>query len=260
MLIISHQQLKTEVHSRTQCHFYPDPQHQSELNKIGCLVHCVVCNRIPLDIRQCVSCEAVICKQCKHLMVEDDWFQAQYSKKSHDKSQCSTIDQNSSTSSNCKKGCPNCDGNPQFLLVKSKNAFVKAKMEKIYEMHQCFNETLSEDENTSKFGHYTMMNQSTLKKHLKECKNNRTCKECCIVFQSEAEFQNHLRVNCPYVCIGCSHCNRKMKRSDFKNHPCYLNHRRQQLDDTLVDLSSASRPKQPQSILRQSPLFKSQNM
>lgn len=71
MLIISHQQLKGEILHRTQNHFYPDALHQAELKEIACLVQCVVCHRIPLDIRQCVSCEAVICKECKHQILED---------------------------------------------------------------------------------------------------------------------------------------------------------------------------------------------
>ena len=74
MLIISPQQLLKEFYSRTQVHFTPDPAYVDKVNSMACLLKCVVCSRIPLEIRQCVSCEAVICKQCKHELIEEENF------------------------------------------------------------------------------------------------------------------------------------------------------------------------------------------
>ena len=51
MLVISHEQLLCEYYQRTQIHFHPDPAHEIELKPVECLVRCIICNQIPLDIR-----------------------------------------------------------------------------------------------------------------------------------------------------------------------------------------------------------------
>ena len=55
-----------EFYNRIQVHFKPDPAFECEVNTMACLMKCVVCDQIPLEIRQCVICEAVVCKKCKH--------------------------------------------------------------------------------------------------------------------------------------------------------------------------------------------------
>lgn len=32
---------------------------------------CIICNLIPLNIKRCISCEAVICKECRHKILEE---------------------------------------------------------------------------------------------------------------------------------------------------------------------------------------------
>lgn len=58
------------------------------------------------------------------------------------------------------KGCPNCDGNPQFLLIKSKNAICRRKLENIFETHHCCDGDRSrmEYENTADLGTIMSLN------------------------------------------------------------------------------------------------------
>ena len=65
-LVLSPKQLLIEYSSRIQLHFNPDPVYSSEIDRISCLVKCCVCQKVPLDIKQCVMCEAVVCKECKY--------------------------------------------------------------------------------------------------------------------------------------------------------------------------------------------------
>ena len=62
-----------------------------------------------------------------------------------------------------------------------------------------------------------------LQQHLQgDCKLNRTCRDCSVVFDSVAAFQNHLRYSCPFVAIKCSVCGKTYTREQFKQHKCYL--------------------------------------
>lgn len=70
-LILSPHQILKEFYARTQVHLFPDPAFETEIGQMACMVKCVVCHRIPLEIRQCASCEAVICKRCKHNLLEE---------------------------------------------------------------------------------------------------------------------------------------------------------------------------------------------
>ena len=63
--IISISQLERELVQRTQQFFTPSKESSQEIEKIRCLIECSVCGKLPLVIRQCVVCEAVICNQCR---------------------------------------------------------------------------------------------------------------------------------------------------------------------------------------------------
>ena len=85
-----------ELHARTKLHFEPDGAFTKEANALACVLKCVACKRIPLDIRQCVMCEAVICKACRHAA-------------------------EAAATSRDRVGCPACDLNPRLVLLRSKN-------------------------------------------------------------------------------------------------------------------------------------------
>lgn len=65
MLILSEEQLYCEVESRLQLTFRPDPEFHGDLEKYSWLLKCCLCKQIPLDIRQCINCEATICEACR---------------------------------------------------------------------------------------------------------------------------------------------------------------------------------------------------
>ena len=65
-LAISDTQLKQEVESRKQKYFKPTESKLGEgtLKEISKLVTCMMCDRIPLDIRECHNCQRIFCKYC----------------------------------------------------------------------------------------------------------------------------------------------------------------------------------------------------
>ena len=73
MLVLSDSQLLLEMAKKTQLYFRPDSMNFSD-NEVktdySSLLQCVVCKEIPFDLRQCVSCEAVICMPCKIRLLE----------------------------------------------------------------------------------------------------------------------------------------------------------------------------------------------
>lgn len=177
---------------------------------MSCMVRCTVCRQIPLDIRHCITCDAVICKKCKHELREEENFE---------KLQDLQDDLNHS---DLRRGCPNCLQNPDFILTKGRNLTVKRKLDEAFEMHHCCDGTKAlESEYTADLGTLTEIKYRDLKHHLSTCKKNRTCKDCNIEFHSEMEFQNHLRARCPHVKIKCSDCYKSLTRKDFRAHECY---------------------------------------
>ena len=186
---------------------------------MSCLVTCVQCQQIPLDILQCVYCEAVICKGCKVKMLEEQELYG---------------------SELC---CPQCLENPRLQLVGLQNGFVKQKLKKIFETHSC---TLQDKEGTQ-------YNIYDLKRHLKHhCVKNRSCQSCKTEFESMQEFQDHLRYWCQSVEITCSDCDEVFTRKEFRKttHLCYKEVRLK-MDRIQYEMRQAGPTQRPEIVLAQ---------
>lgn len=190
-------------------HYNPDAEYEAEVEAIKLNVRCCVCKKIPLDIQQCVECDAVICLPCKAQIIE----KAGQEQQQH--------------GFQASKKCPVCQGNPQLHLTRMKNRQVIHKLQTIYETHCCpfdgavaqhgGDETLGPQDNTIE-----KMTIFELQIHLSnDCERNRTCRDCSILFSSLQSYQNHLRYSCPYVNIKCSDCGNVYNRQSFREHSCY---------------------------------------
>lgn len=192
MLILSQEQLLLEINERVQKHIRPDQAHNREIGQFSCLITCVSCKRIPLDVQQCVFCEAVICKPCRLKMKQEE--------SQHGTAAC----------------CPQCRQNPELTVVWLKNGQAKAKISRIYESHSCSQDDAKEEPQK--------MNIYDLKKHLKlGCKKNRSCHHCNMEFASKHEYHDHLKYQCPSVEITCGECDEQLTRREFTKykHACY---------------------------------------
>lgn len=64
-LYISDSQLKKEIENRKQKYFAPTVSKvPGALEQFKQMVSCLVCNRIPVDVRECHNCQKILCKFC----------------------------------------------------------------------------------------------------------------------------------------------------------------------------------------------------
>lgn len=222
-LVLSHPHLLEVIQARTQTHFHPDPEFEDDVERYACLYKCVVCKQIPLKIKQCIECEAVICKACKLYMINEH-------------QQFALAD--SELTAKC---CPECKRNPGLTLAPLKNSQAKAKLQEIFETHDCcapkdkpreflgYQDPEEEDkkagvEEEHKVSHKMQLTNSELADHLKyTCKANRTCYPCGQSFDTMNEFFNHLKYQCDHVEVTCAECELDLTREQFREHTCYEN-------------------------------------
>lgn len=119
-VVLSASQLELELLERTEQYFEVDQSSQQDMQKIRCLVECSMCEKLPLVIRQCVVCEAVICNLCrlKHQIKNSD----------------NEMHETASMAAIC---CPQCEQNPGMQMLPVKNARVLAILKKIKVKRTC---------------------------------------------------------------------------------------------------------------------------
>ena len=117
-----------------------------------------------------------------------------------------------------KKGCPFCNDNPNFHMLRLKNKLALKLLSSVYETHNYCDRNLR-------------LNHSHMVKHLEqECTLNRRCAACQKDFDSLHDYKYHLKYSCPSVRLQCSDCNIWLLRSHFIQHDCYKNKNYDRLD------------------------------
>ena len=189
MLVITDHQLLQEMKARTQMYFKPSKEFEKRMETNGWLFNCIKCQQIPLDLKVCICCEAIICTACKFQILEE-----------------------ALSGRNTIKGCPTCKDNPELHLVPLKNKTIKQKLNEMTEAHSCT-------------GKLQKMNHQQLHHHaVSECGHNRRCQPCLKDFNSMEELRNHVQYCCPAVEISCHECGSTFTRKEFVKHACYTQH------------------------------------
>ena len=71
-LHISTRQLNSEKLSRQLLYFNPDHSKHIDLDTLKTYVSCIICNKIPICLEYCNSCNKIICKRCQECSGQDD--------------------------------------------------------------------------------------------------------------------------------------------------------------------------------------------